>query len=166
MFIRELKIGGRRESQICVTLLNPPPPRPQRNLCSSVKSVGHRCVKTGNTLAISDISLIFASCKVLNIRIMRTFNYNEIQNTPIWNEVKNWSDDRKNALITLLYSTMKGINPYEVPEDKVQAFVNDMPHEVLEMASEYAIKESRSGRGLSHSQAMEKIKEQRGWRNH
>ena len=93
-------------------------------------------------------------------------NYNEIQNTPIWNEVKNWSDDRKNALITLLYSTMKGINPYEVPEDKVQAFVNDMPHEVLEMASEYAIKESRSGRGLSHSQAMEKIKEQRGWRNH
>lgn len=43
---------------------------------------------------------------------------------------------------------------------------NDMPHEVLEMASEYAIKESRSGRGLSHSLAMEKIKEQRGWRNH
>ena len=42
---------------------------------------------------------------------------------------------------------------------------NEMPHEVLEMASEYAIKESRSGRGLSHSQAMEKIKEQRGWRN-
>ena len=75
-------------------------------------------LKTGNTLPISDISLIFAPCKVLNIRIMRTFNYNE------------------------------------------------MPHEVLEMASEYAIKESRSGIGLSHSQAMEKIKEQRGWRNH
>ena len=73
-------------------------------------------LKTGNTLAISDISLIFAPCKVLNIRIMRTFNYNE------------------------------------------------MPHKVLEMASEYAIKESRSGRGLSHSQAMEKIKEQRGWK--
>ncbi|RHH74594.1 hypothetical protein [Segatella copri] len=73
-------------------------------------------LKTGNTLAISDISLIFAPCKVLNIRIMRTFNYNE------------------------------------------------MPHEVLEMASEYAIKESRSGRGLSHSQAMEKIKKQRGWK--
>ena len=72
-------------------------------------------LKTGNPLAISDISLIFAPCKLLNIRIMRTFNY------------------------------------------------NDMPHEVLEMASEYAIKESRSGRGLSHSQAMEKIKEQRGW---
>ena len=70
----------------------------------------------GNSLAIPDISLVFAPCKVLNIRIMRMFNY------------------------------------------------NDMPHEVLEMASEYAIKESRSGRGLSHSQAMEKIKEQRGWK--
>jgi hypothetical protein len=75
-------------------------------------------LKSGISFPISDISLIFAPCKVLNIRIRRTFNY------------------------------------------------NDMPHEVLEMASEYAIKESRSGRGLSHSQAMEKIKEQRGWRNH
>lgn len=61
---------------------------------------------------------------------MRTFNYSEIQNTPVWNEVKNWSEDRKNALITLLYSTMNGINPYEAPEEKVQAFVNDMPHEI------------------------------------
>ena len=70
------------------------------------------------SFVISFKKSIFAPCKVLNIRIMRTFNY------------------------------------------------NDMLHEVLEMASEYAIKESRSGRGLSHSQAMEKIKEQRGWRNH
>ena len=75
-------------------------------------------LKNRISLAIPYISLIFAACKVLNIRIMRTFNY------------------------------------------------NDMPHEVLEMASEYAIKESRSGRGLPHSQTMEKIKEQRGWRNH
>ena len=95
---------------------------------------------------------------------MRTFNYSEIQNTPVWNEVKNWSEDCKNALITLLYSTMNGINPYEAPEEKVQAFVNDMPHEILEMASEYGIRQSRSGRGTSHPQAIEKIKEQRGWK--
>lgn len=86
--------------------------------CCGTSLIPPDVLKTRNPLAISDISLIFAPCKVLNIRIMRTFNYNE------------------------------------------------MPHEVLEMASEYAIKESRSGRGLSHSQAMEKIKEQRGWRNH
>ncbi len=96
---------------------------------------------------------------------MRTFNYSEIQNTPVWNEVKNWSEDRKNALITLLYSTMNGIKPYEAPEEKAQAFVHDMPHEILEMASEYAIRQSRSGRGTSHTQAIEKIKEQRGWNN-
>ena len=52
-------------------------------------------------MPISDISLIFAPCKVLNIRIMRTFNYNE------------------------------------------------MPHEVLEMASEYAIKAAYAGGGIS-----------------
>ena len=61
-------------------------------------------------MPISDISLIFAACKVLNIRSMRTFNY------------------------------------------------NDMPHEVLEMASEYAIKESRSGRGLSHFRQWKRLK--------
>ena len=54
--------------------------------------------------------------------------------------------------------------PTQAPEEKVQAFVNDMPHEILEMASEYAIRQSRSGRGTSHTQAIEKIKEQRGWK--
>ena len=44
VFIRELKIGGRRESQICGT---------------------PDVLKTGNILAISDISFIFAACKQL-----------------------------------------------------------------------------------------------------
>ena len=67
---------------------------------------------------------------------MRTFNYSEIQNTPVWNEVKNWSEDRKNALITLLYSTMNGINPYEAPEEKTYeseeiryVYSNTVPHQ-------------------------------------
>lgn len=38
VFIRELKIGGRRESQICVTLFKDR--TGLLNLCSSVQSVG------------------------------------------------------------------------------------------------------------------------------
>ena len=29
---------------------------------------------------------------------MRLLDYSNIESTPVWNEVKNWSDDEKNAL--------------------------------------------------------------------
>ena len=48
VFIRELKIGGRRESQICGT---------------------PDVLKTRNPLAISDISLIFAPCFNLMVKL-------------------------------------------------------------------------------------------------
>ena len=46
----------------------------------------------------------------------------------------------------------------------VTSFVANMPKDVLQMASEYAIKESRAGRGIPHAQAMEMIKAKRGWK--
>ena len=48
--------------------------------------------------------------------IMRLIDYSNIESTPVWNEVKNWSDDEKSALITLLYTTMNKVNPYVVSE--------------------------------------------------
>ena len=47
--------------------------------------------------------------------IMKLSDYSNITSTPVWNEVKNWSDDDKNELITLLYTTMDKVNPYVVP---------------------------------------------------
>lgn len=96
---------------------------------------------------------------------MRLSNYNNIEQTPVWNEVKDWSDENKKALITLLYMTMeKTLEDGRNGQDEVETFANEIPHEVLVMASEYAIKESRAGHGIPHAQAMEMLKERRGWK--
>lgn len=48
--------------------------------------------------------------------------------------------------------------------DKLDAFVDSMPKDILQMASEYAIKESRAGRGIPHERVMGMMKEKRGWK--
>lgn len=101
----------------------------------------------------------------LTVMIMRLIDYSNIESTPVWNEVKNWSDDEKNALITLLYTTMDKVNPYVVPEsDEVDAFVNEIPREVLAASVEMALKDHENGNTISHSDFMNRIKEERGWK--
>lgn len=96
---------------------------------------------------------------------MRLTNYTNIEQTPVWNEVKDWSDEKKNALITLLYMTMgKPLENEQDEHEKLETFVGSMPKDVLAMASEYAIKEYRAGRCVPHAQAMKMIKERRGWK--
>lgn len=96
---------------------------------------------------------------------MRLLDYSNIESTPVWNEVKNWSDDEKSALITLLYTTMNKVNPYVVPEsEEVDAFVNEIPREVLAASVEMALKDHESGNVISHSSFMNRIKEERGWK--
>ncbi len=96
---------------------------------------------------------------------MRLIDYSNIESTPVWNEVKNWSDDEKSALITLLYTTMNKVNPYVVSEsEEVDAFVNEIPREVLAASVEMALKDHESGNVISHSNFMNCIKEERGWK--
>lgn len=71
---------------------------------------------------------------------------------------------------------MKEFKPYKLPKqtlnnqaqsessEEFESLVGNMPKDVLQMASEYAIKESRAGRGIPHAQAMEMIKAKRGWK--
>ena len=75
--ICELKIGGRRESQICVTFSSPRPYRSQRNLCKSAKSVGLSS-KTEQGASVSIPCVIrrarmfrFSRRNPMNIRIIR-----------------------------------------------------------------------------------------------
>ena len=90
---------------------------------------------------------------------MKLSDYSNITSTPVWNEVKNWSDDDKNELITLLYTTMDKVNPYVVPEsDEIEAFVNEIPREALAASVEMALKDHENGNTISH------IKAERGWK--
>ena len=73
--------------------------------------------------------------------IMRLIDYSNIESTPVWNEVKNWSDDEKSAL-----------------------FVNVIPRELLAASVEMALKDHENGNTISHSDFMNRIKEERGWK--
>ena len=85
--------------------------------------------------------------------IMKLSDYSNITSTPVWNEVKNWSDDDKNELITLLYTTMDKVNPYVVPEsDEIEAFVNEIPREALAASVEMALKDHENSNTISHSE--------------
>lgn len=96
---------------------------------------------------------------------MRLANYTNIEQSPVWNEVKNWSDENKKALVTLLCMTMgKKLENGQEVNYEVETFANDFPKEVLAMASEYSIKEFRAGRSVPHAKAMDMIKERRGWK--
>lgn len=65
----------------------------------------------------------------------------------------------------LLYSCLLFLNNQSKTDgsDAMDAFVANMPKDALRMASEYAIRESRAGRGVPHAQAMAQIKAKRGW---
>ena len=76
--------------------------------------------------------------------------------TPFWNEIKNWNREDRNYLAKLLETSLE--------EDDAVNFASNIPGEYLEMASEYAIRESHAGRSLPHSEAMKKIREKRGWK--
>lgn len=113
---------------------------------------------------LSDNYRIFAERFKIEL-FMKISNYSNITSTPVWNEVKNWSDDDKNELITLLYTTMDKVNPYVVPEsDEIDAFVNEIPREALAASVEMALKDYENGNTISHSELMSRIKAERGWK--
>lgn len=87
----------------------------------------------------------------------------KIQETPVWREIKNWSLDDKRNLITLLYDTIEEESGVNI-EEETEKYASSFPKDILQMASEYAIRESRAGRGIPHKQAMQMIKEQMGWK--
>lgn len=66
----------------------------------------------------------------------------------------------------LLYSCLVFLNNQVRDENQkdLDSFVDAMPKDILQMAAEYALKESRAGRGIPHSQVMNIIKEKRGWK--
>lgn len=75
---------------------------------------------------------------------------------PYWNEIKNWSREDRSNLAELIEVSLE--------EEDSHQLTNAIPTEYLEMASEYAIRESRAGRSISHEKAMNWIKEKRGWK--
>lgn len=95
--------------------------------------------------------------------VVQTYN-RDIQQTPIWNEVKSWNVEDKQALITLLYSTMGESSFLNKDEQKVETCASQVSKDLLLQVGEYALEESRAGRCIPHKQAMNMIKQRMGWK--
>jgi len=97
---------------------------------------------------------------------MAVHTYNrDIQQTPVWNEVKGWNMEDKQALIKLLYlsmgdSTFSNKNEQEEAETCASQISKDLLYQI----GEYALEESRAGRCIPHAQAMNLIKQRMGWK--
>ncbi len=89
-----------------------------------------------------------------------TGNVTSDRAVPYWNEIKDLSWEDRHNLAELLEVSLVNDSDKAIAED----FVREMPVEALEMASEYALRESRAGRCIPHQQAMDWIKEKRGWK--
>lgn len=79
---------------------------------------------------------------------------------PYWNEIKNWNREDRSKLAELLAVSLEE----EEPMEDSTVFTNEIPAEALMMAAEYAIRESRAGHAIPHEQAMDWIKQKRGWK--
>ena len=86
----------------------------------------------------------------------------DIRNTSVWNEVKNWDTEDKRTLITLLFSTMGGNDDSDKCD--MDAYAGEISRDLLLQAGEYALRESRAGRCISHARAMQQIRERLGWK--
>ena len=96
---------------------------------------------------------------------MAVHTYNrDIRQTPVWNEVKSWNVEDKQALITLLYSTMGDSSCSNGNEQEAEACASLVSKDLLRQVGEYALEESRAGRCIPHAQAMDMIKQRMGWK--
>ena len=97
--------------------------------------------------------------------IMAVHTYTrDIRQTPVWNEVKRWNLEDKQALIALLYSTMSDCSFSNKDEQEVEACASQVSKDLLLQVGEYALEQSRAGRCIPHSQAMNMIKQRMGWK--
>ena len=90
----------------------------------------------------------------------------DIQQTPVWKEVKGWNMEDKQALITLLYSSMgdSTFSNNNEQEEAAEVCASQVSKDLLLQVGEYALEESRAGRCIPHAQAMNMIKQRMGWK--
>ena len=88
----------------------------------------------------------------------------DIRQTPVWNEVKGWNLEDKKALITLLYSTIGASSFSNKDDQEAENCASQVSKDLLLQVGEYALEESRAGRCIPHSQAMNMIKQRMGWK--
>ena len=80
---------------------------------------------------------------------------------PYWNEIKNWSREDRSNLFDLLEMSLADTSS---TDEEMNSFISQLDDSALQAAAEYAYQENKAGHCIPHSQVLDMVKEELGWK--
>ena len=80
---------------------------------------------------------------------------------PFWNEIKNLSREDRSNLVELIELSLQEDND----DDKtMKSFIDNLDETAMKVAADFAYKESLSQKTIPHSEILDVVKEELGWK--
>ena len=80
---------------------------------------------------------------------------------PFWNEIKNLSREDRRNLVELIELSLQEDND----DDKtMKSFIDNLDETAMKSAADFAYKESLSQKTIPHSEILNVVKEELGWK--
>ena len=80
---------------------------------------------------------------------------------PFWNEIKNLSREDRRNLVELIELSLQEDND----DDKtMKSFIDNLDETAMKAAADFAYKESLSQKTIPHSEILDVVKEELGWK--
>ena len=80
---------------------------------------------------------------------------------PFWNEIKNLSREDRSNLVELIELSLQEDND----DDKtMKSFIDNLDETAMKAAADFAYKESLSQKTIPHSEILDVVKEELGWK--
>ena len=80
---------------------------------------------------------------------------------PFWNEIKNLSREDRSNLVELIELSLQEDND----DDKtMKSFIDNLDETSMKAAADFAYKESLSQKTIPHSEILDVVKEELGWK--
>lgn len=79
---------------------------------------------------------------------------------PYWDEIKKWSREDRSNLAELIEASLNE----EDSDEMMEAFVGQLDDKAMRAAAEFAYQERKAGKCIPHSQVLDMVKEELGWK--
>ena len=80
---------------------------------------------------------------------------------PFWNEIKNLSREDRSNLVELIELSLQEDND----DDKtMKSFIDNLDETAMKASADFAYKESLSQKTIPHSEILDVVKEELGWK--
>ena len=80
---------------------------------------------------------------------------------PFWNEIKKLSREDRSNLVELIELSLQEDND---DDKKMKSFIDNLDETAMKAAADFAYKESLSKKTIPHSEILNVVKEELGWK--